>query len=88
MFYDDVLSFDPPHAHLFKPGFHMMATIVAITVISEKISSAIAVIICKPLPTIVAFAAITATMISEIEKVLWLLLRSLEIMFPYDCYNR
>ena len=49
MFYDDVLSFDPPHAHLFKPGFHMMATIVTITVISEKVSSAIAVIICKPL---------------------------------------
>ena len=75
----------------FKPGFHMMATIVMIAVIGEKISS-LQRSCGNHFPAIVVFAVITVTMISEIEKVLSFSLQSqqsLEIVFQlFDPYDR
>ena len=65
----------------------MMATIVTTAVIGEKISS-LQRSCGNHFPAIVAFAVITVTMISEVEKVLSFSLQSLGIVFqfdPYDC---
>ena len=58
----------------------MMATIVTMAVISEKISS-LQWSCGNHFPAIVAFAVITVAMIFEIEKVISFLLQSLEIVF-------
>ena len=72
----------------FKPGFHMMATIVTIAVIGEKVSS-LQRSSGNHFPAIVAFAVITVTMIFEIEKVISFSLLSLEIVFQlFDPYER
>ena len=73
-----------------KPGFYMMATIVMIPVIGEKISS-LQRSCGNHIPAIVAFAVISVTMISEMEKVLLFSLQSLqslEIVFQFDLYDR
>ena len=74
----------------FRPGFHMMATIVTIAVIGEKISS-LKRSCGNHFQVTVAFAVIMVMMISEIEKVLSFSLQSLqllEIVFQFDPYNR
>ena len=72
----------------FKSGFHMMATIVTIAVIGEKISS-LQWSCGNHFPVIVAFAVITVTMIFEVEKVISFLLQSVEIVFQlFDPYDR
>ena len=66
----------------------MMATIVTTAVIGEKIKLSLQRSCGNHFPAIVAFAVITVTMISEVEKVLSFSLQSLEIVFqfdPYDC---
>ena len=72
----------------FKPGFHMMAMIVTIAVIGEKISS-LQRSCGNHFPAIVAFAVIMVTMIFEIKKVISFSLQSLEIVFQlFDPYDR
>ena len=58
----------------------MMATIVTMAVIGEKISS-LQWSCRNHFPAIVAFAVIMVAMIFEIEKVISFLLQSLEIVF-------
>ena len=66
----------------------MMATIVTIAVIGEKISS-LQWSCGNHFPVIVAFAVITVTMIFEVEKVISFLLQSVEIVFQlFDPYDR
>ena len=68
----------------------MMAMIVMIALIGEKISS-LQRSCGNHIPAIVAFAVIAVTMISEMEKVLLFSLQSLqslEIVFQFDLYDR
>ena len=66
----------------------MMATIVTIAVIGEKVSS-LQRSSGNHFPAIVAFAVITVTMIFEKEKVISFSLQWLEIVFQlFDPYDR